>query len=307
MTENRDDKNSGAGELLLRGLTSFLGHLPAAAGYVLARGLAFVARRILRYRLRVVRANIRHCFPEMSLRERREVEKDFYQALGRYIVETPRMKYMSEQEIKSRMEFRGAEEAERILASGRSIAVYTAHFGNWEWETSFPLWFSSGRTSAHIYRPLKNKAFDEYFISLRSRFSLPVKQKSTLRQLLTWKKQGIPSITGFLSDQKPGRRTSEVTVPFFSSPTPFIYGTEELARKLDMAVGYFDLECKGVGKYVCTFRLIAENPASLPEGEITARYAAMLESTIRRATGEYLWSHNRWRWKKENLKADKSL
>lgn len=304
----KEKKDTGKiGGIALGILMYMLGHIPARFGYRLAGLLGVVARRVVRYRLPVVRANIRDCFPEMTLQERRRVEKDFYRSLGRYIVETPRLAYMSPDEMKERMEFRGAEDAERILASGRSIAVYTAHFANWEWESSFGLWLVNPMQTAFIYRPLKNRLFDEYFLRLRSRFGLPIKQKDTLRRFLEWKRAGKPSITGFLSDQKPGGRTSKVTVDFFSRPTPFIYGTEELARKLDMAVGYFDMEYMSDGKYICTFRIITEDPKSLPEGEITARYAAMLEKTIRRFPGAYLWSHNKWRLDRKKLKTDSTL
>jgi KDO2-lipid IV(A) lauroyltransferase len=49
------------------------------------------------------------------------------------------------------------------------------------------------------------------------------------------------------------------------------------------------------GQYVCTYHLITKSPSSLPEHEITRRFFAMLEATIRRNPSYYLWSHDRWK------------
>ena len=61
-------------------------------------------------------------------------------------------------------------------------------------------------------------------------------------------------------------------------------------------------ELDGRGRYRSTIRLITDTPRSLEPGEITRRYAAALERQIRRCPEAYLWSHNRWRLKKSELK-----
>lgn len=299
-------KTSFCKRLIYSPLSLFLtvvGRLPLSVIWPLGDFTGWLARRVVRYRLPLVRRNIADCFPEKTPEERCEIEKDFYRRLGRYVVETPRMRYMKPAEMKRRMVFENMEEVEALGRAGKSIAFYTSHFGNWEWSSSFRLALSDPEcVTAFIYRPLKDSWFDCYFFRLRSRFGVPVKQKSALRQLLTWRREKKTAYIGFLSDQKPGKRTSSHTVDFFGRPTPFIAGTEELASRLGLAVGYFDMECEGKGRYRCTLRILTDDASKLPPGELTERYAKMLETTIRRTPGAYLWSHNKWRIPKKELK-----
>ena len=55
--------------------------------------------------------------------------------------------------------------------------------------------------------------------------------------------------------------------------------------------GYYDVE------YV----LLSDDPASLPEGELTRRFFRMLEQSVREAPQYYLWTHNRWKRTKEEF------
>jgi KDO2-lipid IV(A) lauroyltransferase len=125
--------------------------------------------------------------------------------------------------------------------------------------------------------------------------------KSVMRQLLLWRREGKRWITGFLSDQKPSHAGRSIEVEFLSRPTPFIYGTEELARRLDAVVLMFDTEVKGRGRYKSTIRLITDNASQMPKGEITRLYADYLTRRIRQTPEAYLWSHNRWRLSRASL------
>jgi len=59
------------------------------------------------------------------------------------------------------------------------------------------------------------------------------------------------------------------------------------------AVFYVDMERPERGKYTCTFRLLTADAASLPEHEMTKRFFAMLEQTVRRDPRFYLWTLNK--------------
>lgn len=275
-----------------------LSRLPFGMLYVLADMLGFVAHRVVRYRRRLVERNIADSLPELSVKQRRQVVRDFYRRLGDYFVETLKLGSMSEKEMRRRMVFGNTEEVDRYLSQGRDIVIYTSHFGNWEWITSMGLWCRSaeaGAIFAHVYRPLKQPWFDRWWLALRGRFNVSIPMRNVLRQLLTWRRDGKPWITGFLSDQKPSHAGSVREVEFLGRHTPFIYGTEELARKLNAVVMLFDTEVTGRGHYRSTIRLITDDPSSVPEGEITRLYADNLTRQIRRCPAAYLWSHNRWR------------
>lgn len=276
--------------------------MPLRLLYILADFIAFLAYRIVRYRKKLVRRNLSDSFPELSANDLLKIEKRFYRHLADYFVEAIKLPGMSRKQMHKRMKFHDAHIIDELFDKGKSIVIYTSHFGNWEWITSIADWCrTQNAVYAHVYRPLNNKWFDRYFLHIRSIYNHSIPMKSVFRQLVSWKRDNILSITGFLSDQKPDWGGQTITKKFLGRDTQFIYGTEELARKLGMAVLYFDTSADRRGYYSSTIRLITENAANEPEGCITEKYIKNLDSTIRRNPAAYLWSHNRWRLDKKKL------
>ena len=74
-----------------------------------------------------------------------------------------------------------------------------------------------------------------------------------------------------------------------------ISGTETVARRMDALVVYWDMSKPSRGHYHIDTVVITDAPKTLAEGEITRRYAALLEQSIRRQPPIWLWSHNRWK------------
>lgn len=278
-------------------LLSLLGLLPWWMLWGVSDALAFLARDVVRYRRRLVERNLERAFPELSPGERQRIVRRFYRHLTDYFVETVKFRSMSAEALKRHMTFENTELIDKTLASGRDIVIYTSHFGNWEWITTMGLWCREAESAkfSHVYRPLRQPWFNRWFLRLRSRFNVSIPMKQVLRQLLTWRRDGVRFITGFLSDQKPSHAGKVFTVPFMGVDTPFIGGTEELAAKLDAVVMLFDTRVTGRGRYHSTIRLLTEHPRTLLPGELTRLYAANLTDQIRSCPPAYLWSHNRWR------------
>ena len=113
--------------------------------------------------------------------------------------------------------------------------------------------------------------------------------------LMRYAKRGMPTITGFMSDQKPSHGDAGRVVHFLNHPTAMITGTETVARRLNAAVVYWDMQKPSRGHYHIDIRLITDQPKQLPEGAITDRYASLLAQTIRRRPDIWLWTHNRWK------------
>lgn len=278
--------------------------LPFPILYLISDVLAFTAHRLIRYRLRIVRANIRDSFPDMSADRHRDIERGFYRHLADYFVETVKFATISTRALKKRMVFENTQLIDQTLAEGRNIVIYTSHFGNWEWITSLSLWCRTADTCifSHVYRPLRQPWFNRWFLHLRTRFNRSIPMRSVFRQLLLWRRENTNWICGFLSDQKPSHAGKTYTVPFMGRPTPFIGGTEELACKLSAVVMYFDTSITKRGHYKSTIRMLSDNPRSLTPGALTQAYADSLTRQITASPQAYLWSHNRWRLKKSQLK-----
>lgn len=285
---------------LLRTLLSLPARLPLRVLYGVADVAAFVLHRVVRYRLGAVRDNLEQCFPDKSEAERRRIERDFYRNFADDFVETLKLLHISDEEMRGRVEFVGTDIIDDLFDRGRSIVIYFSHTFNWEWATSVTLHTRHRPTDncvfAQIYRPLKSQSFDALMLSLRSRFNSESIDKSrALRRLITLKRQGALCITGFMSDQHPSHGDPGHLTTLLGRPTLMISGTETLARRLDMAVVYWDMEKTSRGHYRLTTRLITDDIASLPEGEVTERYTRLLEASICRNPSLWLWSHKRWK------------
>ena len=203
--------------------------------------------------------------------------------------------------MERRMTFEGLEHIDRALDSGRDVLIYFSHCFNWEWAPSVTLRLPSraaGRpvVCAQVYRPLRDRDFDSLMLRIRSRFGSESFAKSqVLRDLIRLRREGTASVTGFMSDQKPSHGDPTHPAAFLGRETAFISGTETLARKLDMAVIYWAMEKLSRGHYHITCRPVSASAASEEPGEITERYVRMLETTILRRPGLWLWTHKRWK------------
>src|ERR1700742_2301304 len=77
--------------------------LPFWLLYLFSDLLYIIIYYILRYRLNVVRENLRNSFPEKTDTERKAIEKNYYHYLGDLIVEVIKLFTISEKQLKKRM------------------------------------------------------------------------------------------------------------------------------------------------------------------------------------------------------------
>ena len=212
-------------------------------------------------------------------------------------METIKVLHISDAGMKRRMRFENAGLIDRLTGEGRSVILLLGHYGNWEWIPSLTLWCDSSRfVGGQIYRPLRNRCFDRLFLHLRTRFGTEcIAKKDTLRVLLQHKRAGKPFVTGFMADQTPSPANIHHWVTFMGMPTPVLTGYETLARKLDAAIVYIDVEVLSRGRYRATFKLAEEHPVATEGFPVADRYMAAMEHTIRRAPHAWLWTHKRWK------------
>lgn len=275
-----------------------LAWMPLSVLYAIAHFLYFIVYYVIRYRRKVVHDNLARVFHDKSQTERDKMERDFYHHFVNYVVETIKLLHISDEEMRQRMEFVDAHVVDCYTTQGRSVMLLLGHYGNWEWIPSLTMWCQQPENIhlGQIYRPLRNEWFDRLFLQLRGRFGTTcIAKNNSLRTLLQYKRMGDVSLTGFMADQTPTGNSIHHWTTFMGQPTPVLTGFETIAKKLDMAVVYVDVELVRRGYYRATFRLLEDNPAACPEYDITNRYVAAMERTIRRAPHAWLWTHKRWK------------
>lgn len=281
-----------------------LGRLPWRMLYWLADVLFVIIYYCVRYRRRLVRANLKGAFPNLPADERRRIERQFYRNFADYIVETVKLLHISDSEMRQRMAFENVGLIDAHTAAGRDVAIYFSHCFNWEWAPSVTLHANPDTSIAYcqVYRPLKSKSFDRLMLEVRGRFgSVSLPKATTLRRLLELRRRGLRTVTGFMSDQKPSHGDQPVEVRFLNRPTHFIHGTEVLASKMKMAAVYWHMTKTGRGHYRIRVEPLSDDASALPTGELTRRYAAALEKNIIENPELWLWSHNRWKIPKQQL------
>lgn len=296
-----DDEGSkkGIGYSLLYAVTYLHALLPFKVLYILSDIFYVIVYHVARYRRKLVRKNLKNAFPEKSEKGIVKIEKKFYRHLCDYFVETIKTLRMSDDEIRKRMKFENPEMIDRLVSNGKSCVVSLGHYGNWEWVTSVGLHLISDIDLGLVYKKLHSTAFDQLFGIIRSHFGArAIEMKSVIRQMIQAQQQGKVMVIGFLSDQRPGRKQEKYWTSFMNQQTPVQVGMEKIARKLGNSVIYLDVEKVKRGHYVGKFFVISPDASEDSEYSITERYIRKLEETAMREPAYYLWSHDRWKFKK---------
>lgn len=275
--------------------------LPMPVLYVLSDILYILIYRVMRYRLKVVRRNLKASFPDKSEIELRRLEREFYHHFADYIMETIKLAHISEEEVLRRAYIKNPELATQLQAEGqKTVMMLMGHYGNWEWFSSASMIFKDSRLW-QIYRPLNNKAVDRLFVYLRTRFgSYGMKKNDTVRDMIQLKKEDSNNIVIFIADQTPSKANLHYWTTFLNQDTPILNGAERIARKLDLPVIFLDVQKVKRGFYTVEFKLMTAHAKQTAENEITESYACMTEKMILRNPAYWLWTHKRWKYKRED-------
>ena len=287
--------------ILIYGWIKIHALLPMRLLYVLSDILYLIIYWVIRYRVPVVRKNLKSSFPDKSEEELKQLEKAFYHHFADYIVETLKLAHISLQELQERAYVQNPELIDKLMDNGHPCCLFLmGHYGNWEWYSGSNSRFKDARLY-QIYRPLNNKAVDKIFIHLRTKFgSSGIPKNDTGREVVRLVRNKIRSGVVFLADQTPSPSNLHYWTNFLNQDTSVSTGAERLARKLNTPVVFLDVQMVKRGYYTLEIQLIAENPKETPENWITEEYARRLEKSILRKPEGWLWTHKRWKYKRSD-------
>lgn len=281
---------------LLRFFFKLMSRLPFSVLYVMSGGIYVLLYHVARYRRKIVRKNLTECFPEKDLKEIRDIEKKSYRFFSDNIVESFKMSSMSPEEMGRRMRFTNVEEVNSVLRSGRSVALYLGHYGNWEWISSMPLHLEKSAVAAQIYHKLRNKAMDRIMLEHRGAHgAVNVDMYRTARYITELSADKRTSIIGFIADQSPKKREVRHFLQFLHHRTPVLTGTEKITKHYGFDPWFVRIRKVRRGYYEAEFVHMHDDPKSVPDFELTRIYYEMLEQAIREKPELYLWTHNRFK------------
>ena len=286
------------GYYLLRAFTWIIQLFPLRFHYILSDFNFLVVYYIVRYRRDVVRMNLTNSFPEKSNDEINQIARKFYHHFCDSFIETLYFDRISEKEIKKRLTLLNQELVEKYLAEGRPVVLALGHYNNWEWNCSWPL--NSKYKCYVIYKKLTNKSFDLFYYNMRARFGIvPLERADTYRQLIADLNNNDNAVSAFLMDQTPRIHDIQFWTTFLNQDTPVLTGTEKVARKLDAVVLFCHIRKLKRGYNRLELSVIAEHAKDTVQFEITEKATRMIEEVIIQRPELWLWSHKRWKHKRE--------
>lgn len=269
--------------------------------YYVVENLIFVLLRYcLRYRMKVVKTNLRNSFPEKDERELAVIRRRFYRTLAEIFVDTINLAGLTPEKGRSLLTVKGLEE-QKERVGGRDWIAMTAHFGCWEYCSFWGL-YDPTQIIVAVYHPLRSRIVEAFYQRLRNGdYATTVAMKESLRFYLRNRAGGIGGrnlVMGLIADQNPPRRPDSRWFRFLNQDTIFFDGGEKLALRCQLPVYFVKMERLRRGRYEMSFELIYDGKEEVAEYEITQRYVRMLEAEIRRRPELWMWSHRRWKHKR---------
>lgn len=304
MKEKLQDIKNKLAYYMVRGAIASFSLLPFCVLYFISDMLYFLVRYVVRYRRKVVRENLANSFPEKSDDERKTIEKQFYHHFCDMLMEWVKTYRMSYDDILKHVEFENRDAMANLIKEGRNMMFASSHKGNWEWMPALYWQLDCPNlVGVEVNRPAKNPYINNFLKSIRNRLGMELVDKNDIiRPLIKYRKGEKTFGLGLLADQTPSIKNIDYWTEFLHQDTPFLSGPERMARMFKSAYVYADVVRIKRGYYKYRLTVLSVNVAEEEEYAATEKYARLLEKSIQEYPSDWLWTHRRWKHKRENAK-----
>ena len=287
-----------------------LSKLPLRFHYFMADILAWLLRKVLRYRYSTVMINLSRSFPNKKYKEIDRIAKDFYKHMGEIFVEAiwfggSSYKRLYDSGIVTVM---NPEELNELFLSTPSMTVLSTHCGNWELMGGFLGYRTlSGEKVAIceedirvVYKKLSSPVSDEVF--KRNRVaplervgtSCEIESMNILRHAVSNRDKRLVYI--YPTDQAPYWKAGKHPIgEFMHQQTNVMLGSVGVACKLSHSVMYMKMRRVERGRYEMTLIPICRNASEMTPEQIMRKYYDLLEQEINETPHNWLWTHKRWK------------
>jgi len=252
---------------------------------------------ILRWRRKLAADNIARSFPEKSEAERAAILKESYRNLGDLMAEVIWSYGATPAQLRERVEVLNPEVVLDRTRAGQSILLMTAHYCNWEWQVlAGNTWLDEPMFP--VYKPQRVAAVDTFLREARGRFGgTPIPHTKLTRELL--RRRSETHVYALVADQTPVHDEAKYWTTFLHQDTAFFMGADAIARILQAAVVFVEMQRVRRGYYTMKVSVIAEPPYERgPSTAVVERYVRALEGEIQRNPANWLWIHRKWKYPK---------
>ena len=278
------------------GLLRLLSFLPLPVLAVTGYGLGLLVYVLHVSRRRIALQNISACFPELSLKQQKRINRWHFCYLGQSVMTACMNWWISPRRFDRLVTINGREHYDQALADGKKIILLTPHFISMEVSG---LALQRERPMVGMYQYMKNSLLNTVALQGRQRFcpdGIMFERKQPLRTLLRILMKGYPF--SYSPDQDAMRKG--VFVPFFHT----LASTTPALAKFVQTTGSVVIPCRnrmlpwGRG-YEVVLGAPIDNLASGDEIEDTAAMNRAIEQMVRECPEQYLWVHKRYKSRPE--------
>ncbi|MBT5698414.1 MAG: lysophospholipid acyltransferase family protein [Flavobacteriales bacterium] len=270
--------------------------LPLWCLYFISDFLYLVIYKLIGYRTRVVRDNLKNSFPKKSDIELISIEKKFYHHFFDLIIESIKSISISENQMRKRLVFKNIEIFDKYFDQNKSVVLTVSHYGNWEWGL-LGVSLTAKQKMMGVYKTINDSFFNDLMNTTRGRFGADlVEMKDSLRHIISTKEEC--KIIGLLADQSPVKNESNYWTTFLNQESSVYLGPEKIATKMNYPVLFCKIQKVRRGRYEFYLEELCTNPEKTTKGEITSLYLRKSEQTINENPEFWLWTHRRWKHKK---------
>ena len=278
----------------------FISILPFRVLYFFSDISYVIIYYIVGYRKKTVRKNLSLTLRHLNNEERTAVEKKFYHHFTDSFFEMAKSMTISDKQLRKRFVFDNINVVHEYEAKGKSVVLLIGHYASYEW-----LLYMNKQLTNHkgfaIYKVIRNKYFDLLVKRIRGKFNAElIGTRQTIPTMRQNERNGILGFYGFISDQSPKLSSAIHWCDFFGMEVPIHVGGEILAKKIGMNMMYAKVSKISRGHYSCSFVGVEENIKEIPNFEISDNFMKMLEQQILEAPEYYLWTHKRFKHRKND-------
>lgn len=269
----------------------------------LRNAVAHVASFILWYvvpiRRRVVRTNLRLCFPEKTEAERRAIARECIFWAARAMIDHGTLWRGSPEDIRKLVTL--SPEFLKVFndESQRPLLMISAHCCGLD-ATGQAMTLL--RPIICLYLTQRSAVWDEAIVKGRDRFHRPIMIRKTadgtghdILQIVRAMKKGNPFY--YFPDMDYGRRNAEF-IDFFGVPAATITTASRLAKVSGAKVIFCFSEMTKSGYYLHATDIWKGFPTDDPVAD-TERITREIEKWIRRFPSQYMWMHRRFKTRPE--------
>jgi KDO2-lipid IV(A) lauroyltransferase len=196
------------------------------------------------------------------------------------------------------MSIKNPELIQDWYGKNRHVVLMVGHIGSWEYG-GYKASLTYPYKTCGVVSLVKNPYFNRLIQKSRGKFGMELIMtrdgKSLFDKILT-----ELSLTIFISDQSPSNTKTCYWTNFLNQETAFMTGAERYARLHNCVVIYPKIVEISRGYYTAELIMIEENSEAALPNTVTEKYVRILEQHIKEHPADWLWSHKRWKKKREN-------